>query len=419
MVMAGKTETSPWLSLIGIGEDGLDGLTPAARRLVDDAEVLVGGERHLAMVPPDGRERLAWPSPLAALLDEIEGRRGQRVCVLATGDPLWYGIGVSLLKRIPRAEMTLLPGLSAFALAAARLGWPLAEVQTLTLHGRPLALLQSTIQPGARLLILSEGAETPAAVAALLCERGYGESRMTVLEHMDGVAERHLERTAESWQVNDVAALNTLAVDCIAGPAAALLPTTPGLPDEAFRHDGQMTKREMRAVTLASLAPVAGQLLWDVGAGCGSVAIEWMRAAPRSRAVAIERKAERRAMIAENAEALGTPMLEIVAGEAPAALAGLEAPDAVFIGGGVSSRDVIEACWAALKPGGRMVANAVTLEGEQALLAWQQREGGTLSRLSVSRAEAVGPFQGWRPMMPVTHYAQTKARAARRAADTP
>lgn len=416
MTMAGKTDIGPWLSLIGIGEDGLAGLTPAARRLVDDAEVLIGGERHLAMVPPDGRERLAWPSPLAALLDEIERRRGQRVCVLATGDPLWYGIGVSLLKRIPRAEMTLLPGLSAFALAAARLGWPLAEVQTLTLHGRPLALLQSFIQPGARLLILSEGAETPAAVAALLCERGYGESRMTVLEHMEGVAERRLEGTAESWRVNDVAALNTLAVDCIAGPAAALLPTTPGLPDEAFRHDGQMTKREMRAVTLASLAPVAGQLLWDVGAGCGSVAIEWMRAAPRSRAVAIERKAERRAMIAENAEALGTPLLEIVAGEAPTALAGLEAPDAVFIGGGVSSQDVIEACWAALKPGGRMVANAVTLEGEQALLAWQQREGGALSRLSVSRAEAVGPFQGWRPMMPVTHYAQTKARAVRRTA---
>lgn len=400
--------SAPWLSLVGIGEDGVDGLTPAARQLVADAEVLVGGERHLAMIPEDGRERLAWPSPLAALLAEIEGRRGTRLCVLATGDPLWYGVGVSLLKRIPRAEMTIVPGRSAFALAAARLGWPLAEVETLTLHGRPLALLKPYLQPGARLLILSDGAATPAAVAAMLRERGYGASRMIVLEHLDGEDENRVEGQATDWRANDVADLNTLAIDCVAGAEAALLPRIPGLPDEAFHHDGQMTKREVRAVTLAALAPVAGQLLWDVGAGCGSVAVEWLRAAPRTRAIAIERKAERRAMIAENAEALGTPTLQIVAGEAPQALADLEAPDAIFIGGGASAEGVIEACWQALRPGGRLVANAVTLESEQALMAWQQTRGGALTRLAVSRAEAVGPFQGWRPMMPVTHYAQTK-----------
>ncbi len=406
--MPEASKTQPWLALVGIGEDGFGGLTPAARRLVDDAEVLIGGARHLAMLPEDGRERLAWPSPLTALLDEIAGRRGTRVCVLATGDPLWYGIGVSLLKRIPRAEMTILPGLSAFALAAARLGWPLAEVETLTLHGRPLALLQPYLQPGARLLILSEGAETPAAVAALLRARGYGDSRMVVLEHMEGAAENRIEGTAADWRANDVAALNTLAIDCVAGSDAALLPRVAGLSDEAFRHDGQMTKREVRAVTLAALAPVAGQLLWDVGAGCGSIAVEWMRAAPRCRGIAIERKPERRAMIAENAEALGTPTLEIVAGDAPEVLTDLEAPDAVFIGGGASADGVIEVCWRALKPGGRLVANAVTLESEQALMAWQQAQGGALSRLAISRAEPVGPFQGWRPMMPVTQYAQTK-----------
>ncbi|NIA69157.1 precorrin-6y C5,15-methyltransferase (decarboxylating) subunit CbiE [Pelagibius litoralis] len=411
--MSAASKSAPWLSLVGIGEDGLAGLTPTARRVVDDAEVLVGGERHLAMVPEDGRERLAWPSPLATLLDEIAARRGTRVCVLATGDPLWYGIGVSLLQRIPRDEMTILPGLSAFASAAARLGWPLAEVETLTLHGRPLALLQSYLQPGARLLILSEGAETPGAVAALLRERGYGGSRMVVLEHMDGAAERRIDGTADDWRANDIAALNTLAIDCVAGPDAALLPRVPGLPDEAFRHDGQMTKREMRAVTLAALAPLPGQLLWDVGAGCGSVSVEWMRAAPRGRAIAVERKAERLTMIAENAEALGTPALEIVDGEAPAALAGLEAPDAVFIGGGASGEGVIETCWQALKEGGRLVANAVTLEGEQALLAWQKDHGGALSRLAVSRAEPVGPFQGWRPMMPVTHYSHRKTFAGK------
>jgi precorrin-6Y C5,15-methyltransferase (decarboxylating) len=323
---------------------------------------------------------------------------------------LWYGVGISLLRRIPRSEIAILPGRSAFTLAAARIGWPLAETDCLTLHGRPLALLHPYIQPDAKLLILSEGATTPAAVAGLLTARGYGPSRLTVLEHLDGPKERRLDGTAEAWTANDVADLNTLAVDCVAAAGAKLLPRTPGLPDDAFRHDGQMTKREVRAATLAALMPVSGQLLWDVGAGCGSVAIEWMRAAPRARALAIERKAERRAMIAENAEALGAPLLQIVAGEAPAVLDGLEAPDAVFVGGGASNDGLLEVCWSALKPGGRLVANVVTLEGEAALLRWQKAHGGDLTRIAVSRAEPVGPFQGWRPMMPVTQYAAVKSR---------
>lgn len=400
--------SAPWLSIVGIGEDGLAGLTPPARALIDDAEVFMGGERHLAMLPEDDRERLAWPSPLSALLDEIESRRGTRVCVLASGDPLWYGVGVSLLKRIRRSEISILPGRSAYTLATARIGWPLADVDCLTLHGRPLSLLHPYLQPNAKLLILSEDATTPAAVAALLTARGYGESRLTVLEHLGGERERRLEGTAAAWSANDVADLNTIAVECVASPDAALLPRTPGLPDEAFHHDGQLTKREVRAATLAALMPVAGQLLWDVGAGCGSVAIEWMRAVPRARAVAVERKAERRAMVAENAGALGTPALKIVAGEAPAALDGLEAPDAVFVGGGVSAAGLMETCWRALKPGGRLVANAVTLEGEAALLAWQNGNGGALTRYAIARAEPIGPFQGWRPMMPVTQYAATK-----------
>ena len=399
---------TPWLSIVGLGEDGVPGLAPAARALLDNAEVLIGGTRHLDMVPDDGRERLTWPSPLDAIVEEIARRRGRRVCVLATGDPMHYGIGVTLAKAVPMDEMVVIPAPSAFSLACARLGWILSEVETLTLHGRPLAILQPAIQPGARLLLLSNDAATPDQVAELLRARGYGPSRMVVLEHMGGAKERRLDATAEAWQPGRVADFNTIAVDCLAGPDAALLPRTPGLPDEAFRHDGQMTKREVRAVTLSALQPVPGQLLWDLGAGSGSVAIEWMRSHPRCRAVAIERHAARIALIAGNAAALGTPGLEIVEGEAPGALDGLEAPDAAFIGGGLRADGNFETCWDRLKPGGRLVANAVTVEGEGALARWRAELGGELIRIAVSRAGAVGPYTGWRPLMPVTQLRAVK-----------
>ena len=398
--------TERWLSIVGVGEDGLDGLAPAARALIDGADVLVGGKRHLAMVADDDREKLTWPRPpLTDLIPDLQKRSDRRVCVMATGDPMHYGVGVTLARFIPADEMIIVPSPSAFALACARLGWSRAEVATLTLHGRPVALVESFLQPGARLLILSNGAETPGEIAELLVKRGYGESRMTVLEHMGGAKERVLSGLAENWNTDDVASFNTLAVDCVAGAGAVLLPRVPGLPDDAFNHDGQITKREVRAATLAALAPAPGQLLWDVGAGCGSVAIEWMRAAPNNAAIAVERDEARARLIAENALALGTPRLEIVTGVAPAALAGLAAPDAVFIGGGAASDGVIAACWDALSAGGRLVANAVTVEGEQALFQWREATGGALSRIAVSRAEPVGAFSGWRALMPVTQLA--------------
>ncbi len=400
---------SAWLSVIGIGEDGLAGLSPAARALVDGAEVLIGGERHLAMVPADGRERCTWGSPLHALVAEIAERRGQRVCVLATGDPMAYGIGVTLARHIPRAEMTIIPALSAFSLAAARLGWSLAEVDTLTLHGRPLALLQSFVQPGAKLLLLSNDGTTPGQVAALLCARGYGDSHLSVLAHMGGPQETMIDGHAHDWGDSDSPDFNTIAVTCIAASDAPLLPHTPGLPDEAFQNDGQLTKREVRCVTIAALAPVAGQHLWDVGAGCGSVAIEWLRAARNSTATAVERQTERVALIAANASALGTPHLEIVTGEAPAALADLPRPDAVFIGGGLSHGGLIDLCWERLRPGGRLVANAVTVQGEAALADWHGRNGGTLTRIAIARAAPVGDLTGWKPLMPVTQLAVRKS----------
>ncbi len=399
--------SQPWLSLVGIGEDGLEGLTPAARSLIADAEVLVGGARHLAKVPDQmttRAERLTWPTPLTALIETIMRLRGRRVCVLATGDPLCYGAGVTLARHVPREETLILPALSAFSLACARLGWPLAETETLTLHGRPLELLHPFVQPGARLLILAHDAATPAQVARLLVDRGYGESRMVALAHMGGPQESRLEGTAGDWPEPPVPDFHTLAVACQASPEAPPRPRVPGLPDEAFVHDGQMTKREVRAITLAKLGPTPGARLWDVGAGCGSISVEWMRAAARAPAWAIEPKAERRQAITANASALGTPRLKIVAGRAPEALADLPAPDAVFVGGGLSTVGLVEACLAALAPGGRLVANAVTLEGEAKLAALQAEHGGELVRLAVSRAEAVGPYRGWRTAMPVTQW---------------
>jgi precorrin-6Y C5,15-methyltransferase (decarboxylating) len=258
------------------------------------------------------------------------------------------------------------------------------------------------------LLILSEDGRTPAAVARLLSARGYGPSRLVVLEHMAGPRERRIEGTAASWTAEAIADLNTIAVTCLAEPGTPRLARVPGLPDEAFRHDGQLTKREVRAATLAALAPAPGECLWDVGAGCGSIAIEWARSHRMCRAMAIERQPARLALAAANAEALGCPTLGLVAGEAPAALADLPRPDAVFVGGGASQKGVIEACWAALPAGGRLVANVVTLEGEAALLAFHRDFGGSLTRLSVARAEPVGQFSGWRSLTPVTQLAAVK-----------
>ncbi len=397
-----------WLSIVGIGEDGYDGLGPAARALVDGAEVLFGGTRHLAMVPDDGRRLIAWPQPLSDAIPQLKSMCDRRVCVLASGDPLLYGVGVTLALHIPADQMTVVPAASAFSLACARLAWPEAETDMISLHNRPVALLNFYLRPGARIVALSRDGTTPAEVAETLCAHGYRMSRITVLEHMGGEKERIRAATAGDWRVNQVADLNVVAVECAADDGVAARARVPGLPDEAFRHDGQITKREVRAATLAALGPVPDQLLWDVGAGCGSVAIEWMRSHFTCSAVAVERNADRAAFIADNAATLGAPGLDIVQGVAPDALAALAPPDAVFIGGGITTTGVFETCWRALRPGGRLVANAVTVEGEQALFRCQGETGGALSRIEVSRAGPMGGFTGWRPLMPVTQLAAVK-----------
>jgi precorrin-6Y C5,15-methyltransferase (decarboxylating) len=399
---------SVWLTIVGIGEDGLAGLGDAARRAVAEARILVGGKRHLALVSESGQERIVWPTPFGAAFDLVLARRGTPLCILASGDPMWFGIGASLSRIVPAEEMRVLSGVSSFALAAARLVWPLQDVTTLSVHGRPVEALQPFVHPGARLLILSENGETPAAIAALLTQRGFGASRLTVFEHLAGPAERKFDGSARDWRHGRCADLNLVAADCIADGDAVLLSTLAGLPDDAFLNDGQITKRDVRAATLAHLAPLPGELLWDVGAGCGSIGIEWMRAHPSCRAIAIETRADRRALIEQNRKRLGVPGLRLVAGSAPHALAGLDPPSAVFIGGGVSVTGVLEASWDALQPGGRLVANAVTLQAEAILTEWRRKTDGALTRLSVAQAGPLGNFDGWRTAMPVTLLAATK-----------
>jgi precorrin-6Y C5,15-methyltransferase (decarboxylating) len=396
----------PWLHVVGIGEDGMAGLLPATRAVVEAAEVIVGGDRHHKLSDNVSAERVAWPSPFNALIEMLEGFKGRRVVVLATGDPLWFSVGARIGREIDPGEITYHPQLSAFQLASARMGWSLPDVETLTVHGRPVEQMIAFIQPDARLLILTTGAETPAQIAGFLTERGFGRSKLTVLANMGGAEEARFDGVAEDWD-HEVPAFNTMAVDCIAAPDAALLPRVPGLADALFQHDGTMTKQEVRAATLAKLMPMRGALLWDIGTGCGSVAVEWMRGARYARAIGIEPRADRRAMAAANALALGVPKLELVEGQVPEALEGLAAPDAVFIGGGLS-RETFEAAWEALRPLGRMVCNAVTLESEALLLELHKERGGQLVKLMVNRAQPVGGLTGWRPLMPVTQWSLVK-----------
>jgi precorrin-6Y C5,15-methyltransferase (decarboxylating) len=397
--------SAPWLDIVGIGEDGMAGLKAEARALVEAAEVIVGGDRHHRLSENVTAERVAWPSPFDAMIGTIRSFRGRRVVVLVTGDPLWYSVGARIAKAIPAAEIRYHPQLSSFQFAAARMGWSLADVETLTIHGRPAGQIVPWFEPGARLLILTKDASSPGTVARMLVERGYGPSRMTALVALGGPAEGRIEGIAESWNAA-VPDFHLLAVECLAGNGAQVLPRT-GLPDDCFEHDGKLTKRAARALALAKLVPVRHGMLWDIGSGAGSIAIEWMRAAWEARAIGIEPVAVRRAMAERNALRLGAPSLRLVEGSAPQALAGLPAPDAVFVGGGISA-ETIDAALDALKPHGRLVAHAVTLESEAALREAFARHGGELVRIATETVAPVGGFHGWKPAMPVVQWSFAK-----------
>ncbi|MFC7527314.1 precorrin-6y C5,15-methyltransferase (decarboxylating) subunit CbiE [Actinoplanes sp. GCM10030250] len=389
------------VTVVGVGAGGWQDLSGTGRRALDAAEVIFGSARQLALLPDSiSARRVPWPSPLVpALPGLLSAERGRATSVLASGDPMFHGIGTTLVRLLGADRVRVLPHPSSVSLAAARMGWDLASADVVTLVTAPVETLVRWLNPGRRILILSAGAQTPAAVADLLAARGYGSSEMTVLEQLGGPGERVVTGTADGWVAPAGDPLNVIAVHCGGGPPA---PLVAGLPDEAYASDGQLTKREVRAVTLAALAPVPGRLLWDVGAGSGSIGIEWMRSHPSCQAIAVESSAERVATVTANAAALGVPGLRVVHGRAPEALDGLPAPDTIFLGGGLTRDGVLDRCLAALRPGGRLVANAVTVESEAVVAAAHAKLGGELTRISVQRGSPVGGFTGWRPFMPVT-----------------
>ncbi|MET9481732.1 precorrin-6y C5,15-methyltransferase (decarboxylating) subunit CbiE [Streptomyces sp. NPDC006638] len=413
---------APPVCVVGIGADGWRGLSVASKDALRDADVLIGGPRQLDFLPDEcGGERVPWPSPLRPAVPRLlAAHAGRRIAVLASGDPMFYGIGRALSEEVGAAALRILPHPSSVSYACARLGWPVEDTEVVTLVGRPAARLAAALYDGRRVLVLSAGASAPAEIAALLRARGYGPSRLHVLEQLGAERERHTVGAAHDWAEPAGDPLNVVAVECRRDADAPRIGAVPGLPDHLYEHDGQLTKRHVRAATLGALAPAPGELLWDIGGGSGSIAVEWMRTHRSCRAVSVERDPVRAERIGRNAHALGVPDLTVVTGAAPAVLAGLPVPDAVFVGGGLTAPGLLDACWAALPAGGRLVANTVTLESEALLARWYGRFGGELVRLAVAHAVPVGGFTGWRQAMPVTQWAVTKGgRGASVGSDAP
>jgi len=400
---------APWLTIIGLGEDGLAGLGDEAKCCIGAASVVFGGARHLELAAAlITGEQHRWLSPFERSVEAVIALRGTSLVVLASGDPFFFGVGVTLSRHIDRSEMRVLPAPSSFSLAAARLGWALQDTVTVSLHGRPLDLIRPHLQPGSHILALTSDEHGPAALAALLAESGFGQSRLIVLEALGGAQERITSQTASDFSLAGINPLNVCAIDVVAVADARILPLAKGLDDGLFEHDGQITKCEVRALTLSALAPRRGELLWDIGAGSGSIGVEWMLSDPAMRAIAIEGSVERAERIKRNAARFGVPGLAVVQGTAPAALAELPRPNAIFVGGGGSEEGVMATAITALASGGRLVANAVTTQMEAVLLEHHARLGGSLIRIDIARASPVGAMTGWRPAMPVTQWSWVK-----------
>ncbi|MBH69104.1 MAG: cobalamin biosynthesis bifunctional protein CbiET [Rhodospirillaceae bacterium] len=408
-----STNIEPWLSVIGIGENGLEGLTEAAKLSIASSEIVIGGKRHLSLISNSNQIHLVWPSPLNKLVKKLDLYRGRKTCILATGDPMCYGIGSTLIRTISIKEMIIIPSQSALALACARIGWKHEEVDLITLHGRPFASIDTHLRPHGKLIVLSNDENTPIDLAHHLVTRGYGDSHLTVLEHMAGPLEKRYSGCANNWKHPPGAALNTVAISLSSGRNTYVKTRAPGLDDGVFINDGQLTKREIRALTISALEPYPGALLWDIGAGSGAISIEWMRIDPRCHAIAIECNIQRATLITKNAENLGTPYLRVVNKKAPSSLSNLPRPNAIFIGGGITQKGLFEKCWQELREGGCLVCNLVTAESEAKVFKLQGRLGGSLTRLAVSRLEPLGKANIWRPHLQITQWKLSKPHTVR------
>ncbi|WGI23936.1 precorrin-6y C5,15-methyltransferase (decarboxylating) subunit CbiE [Halomonas alkaliantarctica] len=398
MVEVNKT---PWLTLLGWGEGGTQALTAASRAALESAEVVFGARRHLRLLPPLNAEVIEWPVPFADGIPELLNQRGHRVVMLVSNDPFWFGAGSTLAQHLGADEWLALPAPSTFSLAASRLGWPLERCTCLGLHAKPLARIRPYLHVGRRLLVLVRDGAAVAELASLVSRFGFADSQLTVLEALGGYNERLRHCRVDASLPQDIAHPVAVGLEVTGnGPA---LPLTPGLPDHFFDHDGQITKQTIRAITLAALAPMPGERLWDIGTGSGSVAIEWLLAHPDNQAVGFEQNAERAARARSNADNLGVDWLEVKEGCAPEVLNDTSLPDAVFIGGGLS-QTLLEDLWQRLPEGVRVVANAVTLESEALLAHWHQKAGGELLRLELANAAPIGTRRGWKASYPIVQW---------------
>ena len=398
------------IEVVGVGAAGLGTLDTDARRLLDEADVVVGGDRHLDMLGERPGVRLVpWPSPLLpglrALLGEVSGRR---VVVLASGDPHVSGIGSTLVRELGTDAVRVHPAVSSVALARARMGWAAEDSEVVTLVGRDVDRLRRDVAPRARLVVLTSGEDAPSRVAALLVDEGYAASHVTVLGDLGSPAESRTDGVAASWDDRPAPRLHLVCVECSSGPATRAPSLVPGLPDTAYENDGQLTKRVVRAAALAHLAPRPGDVMWDLGAGAGSVGIEFARQHPRNEVHAVERDPARAERVRRNARALGVPGLRVVEAWSADAVAALPRPDAVFVGGGATA-DLLDACWTALAPGGRLVVHGVTVETELVLHDARRRLGGSMSRIAVEELDDIGSLHGWKPARSIVQWSVEKA----------
>ncbi|MCE8009623.1 precorrin-6y C5,15-methyltransferase (decarboxylating) subunit CbiE [Aestuariivita sp.] len=391
---------APWVTIIGLGEDGLDGLSPASRDALAAAEIVMGPTRHLALLGDIAAEVVEWPVPFADGLPKLLGRRGRRVVVLASGDPFWFGAGRAIARSLTPGEWRAFPGISTFSLVAARLGWPLDQTCCLGLHAAPIQRIRRHLAKGARLIVLLRDGAAVSDLAACLETTGFDASFLHVCEAMGGPRERIRHISVADARSGDFRHPVCVAVEVAGGGPA--LPKTSGLPDNLFKTDGVMTKRAVRALTLSALAPKPGEYLWDIGGGSGSIAVEWALAHPSCRVSSIELRSDRAALIEMNAAAFGVAV-DVVTGGAPEVLDRLDAPDVVFVGGGLD-RALLDDLRARLAPGVRLVANAVTLETEALLAEAQADLGGDLMRIEVSNITAMGLKRGWKAAYPVVQW---------------